>query len=204
MSVEHSAAIAARFPRRTNEVGHGSNGSNAKRPATPEPKSGTDQPHLGACSERRRNLQASVAWLLESGCGDHVPVEKRAHRRFPFRKPITVTPVNNHSGRPDRTKSFSAFGIDISSCGICFLARELVPARKAVLSAEGPNGEMVTLLFEPRWVRFTRGGWYQTGGRLVEVLPQEKEPFLAVRLVDSPPEPEEFCENSRHSQLKPL
>jgi hypothetical protein len=101
-------------------------------------------------------------------------------------------------------KSFSAFGIDISTSGICFLARQLVPARKAVLSAEGPNGELATLLFEPRWVRFTRGGWYQTGGRLVEVLPEEQEPFIAVRLVDTPPELDELCENARHSHRKPL
>jgi hypothetical protein len=164
----------------------------------------TEQPAEPAYSERRRNLQACVAWLLESGTGSHVTVEKRSSRRFSFRRPITVTPVNNHSGRPDRLKSFSAFGIDISSCGVCFLARQLVPVRKAVLSMEGPTGEIATLLFEPRWVRFTRGGWYQTGGRLVEVLPEEPEPFIAVRLVDTPPELDELCENARHSQRKPL
>jgi hypothetical protein len=165
---------------------------------------GADQAGEGARANPRRELGACVAWLLESGLSDRLPLEKRVHRRYPFRKPITVTPVNSQTGRPDRLKSFSAFGIDISSCGVCFLARQLVPVRKAILSAEGPSGEMVTLLFEPRWVRFTRGGWYQTGGRLVQVLPEEKEPFLAVRLVEAPPELEELCENSRHSHPKSL
>jgi hypothetical protein len=204
MAVENSVVAPVRSARNSGESVQRLCDPGANRHAAPAPLPRTVQPTEPACSERRRNLQACIAWLLESGSGDHVPVEKRAHRRFPFRKPITVTPVNNHSGRPDRLKSFSAFGIDISTCGICFLARHLVPARKAVLSAEGPSGELVTLLFEPRWVRFTRGGWYQTGGRLVEVLPEEKEPFLAVRLVDAPPELDELCENSRHSHLKPL
>jgi len=204
MPVENSAVESVRSTRKSAQIGARFSEPKANALAAPKPPHGTDQPVERACSERRRNLQSCVAWLLESGLADRIPVEKRAHRRFSFRKPITVTPVNNHSGQPDRLKSFSAFGIDISSCGICFLARQLVPVRKAVLSAEGPSGEIVTLLFEPRWVRFTRGGWYQTGGRLVEVLPEEKEPFLAVRLVDAPPDLEELCENSRHSHLKPL
>lgn len=204
MPVEHTVVATGRCARKASELGERLSASGASRLATPEPLQGTDHPHAGVCSERRRNLQTCVAWLLGTGSGEPVPVEKRTHRRFPFRKPITVTPVNNHSGRPDRMKSFSAFGIDISATGICFLARQLVPARKAVLSAEGPNGDVATLLFEPRWVRFTRGGWYQTGGRLVEVLPEEKEPFLAVRVVDAPPDLEELCENSRHSHPKPL
>lgn len=204
MPVDNSVVESVRSTRKSGEVGERLSEPGANRLAAPEPRPGTNQPTETACTERRRNLQTCVAWLLESGPTDRIPTEKRTHRRFPFRKPITVTPVNNHSGRPDRLKSFSAFGIDISSSGVCFLARQLVPVRKAVLSAEGPNGETATLLFEPRWVRFTRGGWYQTGGRLVQVLPEEQEPFLAVRLVDAPPELEELCENSRHSHLKPL
>ena len=148
---------------------------------------------------RRQELHACIAWLLESESGDRVPVEKRAHRRYSFRKPLTVTPVNNHSGRPDPLKCFPAFGIDISASGICFLARQLVPARKAVLSLEGPCNKTVPVLFEPRWVRFTRGGWYQTGGRLLEVLQDEKDIMPAVRLLDPPPELDELCEKSRHS-----
>ncbi len=140
--------------------------------------------------------------LLSAGSGVNVPVEKRAHRRFPFRRALVVTPINNGTGRPDRVKSFSAFGIDISANGVCFLGRQLVPARKAVLGVEGPNGQMVHMLFEPRWVRFTRGGWYQTGGRLLEVLPPDNEPPPNLRLLETPPELDELCENSRHTHLK--
>lgn len=204
MVVENSLVASARSRKAPAEVGVHSSKPGTQRLEGTEPLQGTAAAREGAVTERRRNVYSCVAWLLESGPSERIPIEKRVQRRYPFRKPITVTPVNNHSGRPDRLKSFTAFGIDISSCGICFLARQLVPARKAVLSAEGPNHETVTLLFEPRWVRFTRGGWYQTGGRLVEVLPDEKEPYLSIRLVEAPPDIEELCENSRHSHLKPL
>jgi hypothetical protein len=125
-------------------------------------------------------------------------VEKRAHRRFPFRRPITITPVSNATGRPDQFKSFPAFGIDISATGICFLARQLVPVRKAVLSMEGPGDKTVALLFEPRWVRFTRGGWYQTGGRLLEVMSEDKDVMPVLRFMDPPTELLDLCENARH------
>ncbi len=148
-------------------------------------------------SRRQRDLTACVAWLLNSA-GNNAPVEKRVHRRFPYRKPISVTPINNTTGRPDSARCFPAFGIDISSNGICLLARQLVPARNAVLSLEGPGQKAVSILFEPRWVRFTRGGWYQTGGKLLEVLQEDVAPYPAFRLLEPPPELEELCEKSRH------
>jgi hypothetical protein len=126
--------------------------------------------------------------LLESNCGVRVATEKRTHRRYPFRRPLTITPVGEQSGRPDRTKSFAAFGFDISSAGISFLARQLIPARRAVVTCEGPDGRSVNLLFEPRWVRFTRGGWYQTGGRLLEVLPDDSAPPPHLRVLQPPPD----------------
>jgi len=169
--------------------------SAAAVPAEPDESQGVPK--------RQRDLQACVSMLLAPASGA-VPVEKRAHRRFPFRRPIGVTPINNGTGRPDRLKSFSAFGIDISTSGICFLGRQLVPARKAMLSLEGPDGNTVYILFEPRWVRFTRGGWYQTGGRLLEVLPPDREAPPHLRLLEAPPDIDELCENSRHPRGKTL
>ena len=140
----------------------------------------------GPGPQRWRDLQACVATLLEATCGVRVPTEKRTHRRYAFRRPLTITPVNVVSGRPDRTKSFAAFGFDISSAGISFLARQLVPAQRAVVSCDGPGDRPVNLLFEPRWVRFTRGGWYQTGGRLIEVLPDQTAHTPNLRLLETP------------------
>lgn len=137
---------------------------------------------------RWRELHTCVAMLLESACGIQVPTEKRSHRRYPFRRPLTITPVIEQSGRPDRVQSFPAFGFDISSAGISFLARQLLPSRKAVVTCDGFDDRPVNLLFEPRWVRFTRGGWYQTGGRLLEVLPDDTVPAPSLRLIDVPPE----------------
>jgi hypothetical protein len=123
--------------------------------------------------QRWKELRNCVAQLLEANCGIQIPAEKRTVRRYVFRRPLTITPVNDHSGRPDFTRSFVAFGIDISSTGIGFLSRRLVPSRKAIVTCDGPEHRPVSLLFEPRWVRFTRGGWYQTGGRLVAALQDE-------------------------------
>lgn len=149
--------------------------------------------------KRWQDLHACVALLLESNTGSPFPIEKRVHRRYPFRKPLAVTPVSNSSGRPDTAKSFPAFGIDMSTTGVCFVARQLVPARRAVLSCEAKDNQTVSFLFEPRWVRFTRGGWYQTGGRLLEILEEPIDPPPTIRLLDPLPDIDELCEKSRHS-----
>jgi hypothetical protein len=58
------------------------------------------------------------------------------------------------------------------------LSRQLVSTRKAVVTCDATGDRQVNLLFEARWVRFTRGGWYQTGGRLLDVLPQGQVPTV--------------------------
>ena len=141
---------------------------------------------------RWHEVRGCVAMLLEEACGVPVTVEKRASRRYPFRKPLMITPVQNATGKLDRTKSFSAFGIDVSSSGICFLSRQLVSTRKAVVTCDATGDRQVSLLFEARWVRFTRGGWYQTGGRLLNVLPDDHVPTATLTFSEPPPELDEF------------
>ena len=153
----------------------------------------------GSATQRRRGLHECVSWLIESESACHLGAEKRSHRRFPFRRPFTVTPISNATGRPDQFRSFPAFGIDISPTGICFIAHHLVPARRALLSLEGPGGKLVGVLFEPRWVRFTRGGWYQTGGRLVELLQENRDVMPVIGFTMPPLEVLDSCERSRHT-----
>jgi hypothetical protein len=157
-----------------------------------------DAPSAPACKgadtepRRWRELHKCVAGLLETNCGIHISAEKRTQRRFPFHKPLTITPINDKSGQPELGNSFGAFGIDLSSVGIGFLARQLIPTQKAILTCNGSEDAFVNLLFEPRWVRFTRGGWYQIGGRLVDVLDDTTSPAPGVRLMEQPPSLDRF------------
>ena len=137
--------------------------------------------------QRWRELHRCVAALLEANCGIHISAEKRTHRRFPFHKPLTITPINDKNGRREPSNSFPAFGIDISSLGMGFLSRQLIPTQQAILTCNAAENAFVNMLFEPRWVRFTRGGWYQIGGRLVDVLDDTSSPAPGLRLMDEPP-----------------
>jgi hypothetical protein len=146
---------------------------------------------------RSQQVQECVGRLLELCGAGPAPAEKRSHRRFPFRVSLVITPVNNITGKVDDLKSFAAFGIDLSPTGVCFLARQLVAARRAVVSCEGPDRQPTSLLFEPRWVRFTRGGWYQTGGRLLDVVNEAAPPPPTLRLFDMPPDFEQLTHKVR-------
>ncbi|GEM_PF-1217919 len=152
---------------------------------------------LAPSQPRARLVQECVGRLMELCGAGVIPAEKRSHRRFPFRISLAITPVNNITGKVDDLKSFAAFGIDLSSNGLCFLARQLVAARRAVVCCQGPDHQPVNLLFEPRWVRFTRGGWYQTGGRLIDVLSDAPAPPPTLRLFEPPPDLDKLTHNVR-------
>ena len=121
-------------------------------------------------SSRQRDLRECVEGLLEVSWGRRVSLDKRLTQRLPFRKPLTITPVADQSEKPEPSRRFAAFGTEISTTGVGFLARQLVPSRSAVITCDGPDSSLIHLLFHARWVRFTRGGWYQVGGRLMRVL----------------------------------
>jgi hypothetical protein len=119
-----------------------------------------------------RRLRQQVTSVLEFHYGDYFAKERRSHRRFPFHLPVTITPIDDRTARLRDADSFTAFGIDISAHGARFLARQMVPAHKAVLTCEGPGHCSVSLVFELRWARLTNDGWYDTGARFTDVLPQ--------------------------------
>ena len=124
---------------------------------------------------RQKDLRLCVESLLEGVNGQRISLERRIERRFSYHKPVTITPIDDRTGKPDISQSFNAFGIDISTTGISFLSPQLVPSRQAVITCHGRDKEPVSVLFLPRWVRFTRRTWYQIGGRLVQVLPETIE-----------------------------
>lgn len=121
------------------------------------------------------DLRGAVARLLESERRMQVPHEKRESRRFVFRKGVVVTPIEDQSGRLSANLAFSGFGCDVSTTGFGFVARQLLPSRRAVVSFHVADAERLHILFDARWVRFTHGGWYQIGGRFIELVPRCSE-----------------------------
>jgi hypothetical protein len=134
---------------------------------TSTPRHGLDEP----LPSSGRDLASAVADVLNHWGGGRVPQEKRASRRFIFRKPVWITPIDDQTGRADPTRAYSGFGLDLSTTGFGFVGRKLLPTKRAIIAMDAAPDDWVSMLFESRWIRFTQGGWYQIGGRLIECVP---------------------------------
>ncbi|MCU0961207.1 MAG: hypothetical protein MUF48_13990, partial [Pirellulaceae bacterium] len=54
--------------------------------------------------------------------------------------------------------------------GLDFYYQAPLPYRRVVASWECPDGDRPALLLDLRWCRCTKRGWYENGGRFLQVL----------------------------------
>lgn len=95
--------------------------------------------------------------------------ERRRHPRKPFPALMRLTPLDPVSLQPNGDP-IVVVGKDLSEQGVGFFHAEPLPFRKAavelnVLQSSGP-----VLLLDLTWCRSTRIGWYENGGRFIDVL----------------------------------
>lgn len=97
--------------------------------------------------------------------------ERRGERRYPFPQLVHLSPV------PDERLEAShepvvVVGKHISERGIGFFHREPLAYRRVIASV--PCGDdWLGLLTHLTWCRFTRHGWYESGGRFLKVAPSQ-------------------------------
>lgn len=91
--------------------------------------------------------------------------DQRRERRYSFGALIHLTPVDEAG--PNLDRAVVTPGKSISSDGIGFYHRESLPFRKVVASLELSDDEWIGLLVDLSWCRFTRLGWYESGGRIL-------------------------------------
>jgi hypothetical protein len=99
--------------------------------------------------------------------------ERRQAPRHPWNSPVTVTPVDDTSGRIMAEHAIAALGTDISPQRFSCCARHLLGTRRALVTLWFEGQPWCHLLFEPRWVRFLASGTYQMGGKLLRLLPRD-------------------------------
>lgn len=108
-----------------------------------------------------------------------VLVERRREQRYPFPKLFVLTPVDAEGNRrlgPPTT----AAGKHLSESGVSFFHPEPIAHRWVIASVPKCDGTWVGFLVDLDWCRFTRQGWYESGGRLLRaVTPASAAPATA-------------------------
>lgn len=116
-----------------------------------------------------RQVADEVRELLAQTQPTRRQLERRDHRRHPFPHLIQITPVDDNH----RVVGPVVGGCckDISLRGVGFFHPEPLPFRKVVVTFETRDQKEVAMVVVLSWCRFTRSGWYESGGRFLKVVP---------------------------------
>jgi hypothetical protein len=129
-------------------------------------------PEQGVATDEIR----TQVWGLLSTLFPKTPVlERRRETRYPFPCLVYLTPVAA-DGETACGENVVVVGKHVSERGLSFYHPKPLPYRRMIASLEGPHGVWFAFLIDLSWCRFTRQGWYESGGRFLESVasPLEK------------------------------
>ena len=93
--------------------------------------------------------------------------ERRRHARYPFPYLVHLTPLDDQgNAKPDG--SLAVIGKHLSEKGLSFYHSQPIPHRRMIVSIETRDQQWISFMIDLSWCRFTRQGWYESGGRFLE------------------------------------
>lgn len=98
--------------------------------------------------------------------------EQRRSQRFAYPRLITLLPVSVEGSFPCGEPIVVA-GKSISAGGLSFFHPQPLPFRKVAAVLDDADPEQQGFLIDLDWCRFTRHGWYESGGRFLGLAARE-------------------------------
>jgi hypothetical protein len=115
----------------------------------------------------RRQVWKILAGLYPPGRS----VERRVAQRFPYPHLLYLTPVADDGISP-AGNSLVVVGKHLSERGLGFFyPQQSLPDRRVIASLEVEPSRWAGFLLEIVRYRFTQHGWYDSGGRFLQVVP---------------------------------
>jgi hypothetical protein len=137
-------------------------------------------PQLDLLGEPQREandeVRAQVWGLLTALYPRNDLTERRCESRYPFPCLIHLTPVGPDGITPEG-ETVVVVGKHLSEHGIGFYHPAPLPYRRMIASLESKRGHWLGFLIDLSWCRFTKDGWYESGGRFLQAAlsPLEKQ-----------------------------
>jgi hypothetical protein len=94
-------------------------------------------------------------------------IERRSRRRYPYPYLVHLTPVGD-DGLTPQGETVVVVGKHLSEQGLGFYHPMPLPHRRMIASLETTGGARLRLLIDVTWCRFTKQGWYESGGRFLQ------------------------------------
>jgi hypothetical protein len=122
------------------------------------------------------SVQQQVWALLAGQYPPSRVTERRSVQRFPYPHLLYLTPAAD--GCDPRRDSIVVVGKHLSERGLGFFYHQPLEYRRAIASLEALDGRWLSFLMDITWCRYTQHGWYDNGGRFLQVVePPVKEGF---------------------------
>jgi hypothetical protein len=142
-------------------------------------RSSTREPRCVAAPSQRDgtgdDVRTQVWALLATLYPRFELVERRRDSRYPFPHLIHLTPVAEDGVTPTG-KSIVVVGKHLSDRGLGFYHPQPLQHRRMIASLENARGELIGFLVDLSWCRFTKDGWYESGGRFLQTaLPPDQK-----------------------------
>jgi hypothetical protein len=106
--------------------------------------------------------------IAQSKSDSHRP-QRRRDERIPYPNLLEAVPVAT-DGAVLTEESMTVVGKHLSERGLDFYCQEPIPYRRMIIRLEGPDDQHVWMLIDLTWCRFNRLGWYDNGGRFLQVV----------------------------------
>jgi len=96
--------------------------------------------------------------------------ERRMDHRYPYPYLVYLTPVAEDGVTP-KGDALVVVGKHLSERGLGFYHPKPLPYRRMIASLESAGGAQLHFLIDLTWCRFTRHGWYESGGHFLQAVP---------------------------------
>ncbi len=96
-------------------------------------------------------------------------IERRRERRYPYPYLVHLTPVASDGITP-QGESLVVVGKHLSDRGLGFYHPKPIPYRRMIATLEVVDGKPLAFLIDLNWCRFTKQGWYESGGRFLRAV----------------------------------
>lgn len=114
-------------------------------------------------------VRAQVWGLLTSLYPERSFVERRRDARYPFPYLIQIVPVGTEGTAP-AGEAIAVVGRHLSAQGLGFFHPKPLPFRRVIATIDTGAGAPLAFLMDLSWCRFTRQGWYESGGRFLDAV----------------------------------
>ena len=105
-----------------------------------------------------------------------VAQERRRDERVPIPVLLRLIPLDADR-HPIVQDAMVVVGKNISRRGLSFFHERPLPHRRAIVEFAEPGAGAFAAEVDVKWCRFTRPGWYESGGRLIRLVSGDQVPL---------------------------